>query len=208
MKSSWLFAPLLAWVKGNASILISRFTREGRKILVVFPFPDRSGTVLFLTLKSSYSNSLIEWRAVGFMACYFIAVYNPYLTIEKEVSSVLSAGREQGLDWGMKLLVQDHSPFQLSFPPLGVASSSWVRLLSQDPMVKDRWCSLLCRMLYWSTSLARQKRYHRKKVDLTPFPSWPLKKESVNSAHLQKVEHAFLNLQSVRNRSSGLATAN
>lgn len=114
MKSSWLFAPLLAWVK--ASILISRFTREGRKILVVFPFPDRSGTVLFLTLKSSYSNSLIEWRAVGFMACYFIAVYNPYLTIEKEVSSVLSAGREQGLDWGMKLLVQDHSPFQLSFP--------------------------------------------------------------------------------------------
>jgi hypothetical protein len=32
------------------------------------------------------------------MACYFIAVYNPYLTIEKEVSSVLSAGREQGLE--------------------------------------------------------------------------------------------------------------
>lgn len=35
-----------AWVKGNASFFISRFTREGRKILVAFPFPDRSGPPL------------------------------------------------------------------------------------------------------------------------------------------------------------------
>lgn len=32
------------------------------------------------------------------MACSFIAVYLQYLTIEKEVSSVLSAGTEQGLE--------------------------------------------------------------------------------------------------------------
>lgn len=35
-----------AWVKGNASFFISRFTREGRKIIVAFPFPNRSGPPL------------------------------------------------------------------------------------------------------------------------------------------------------------------